>query len=67
MGGYPNEFLIYESFRNHKVGEVPVSFYLYIIGMIAVAAIGMIFQFNERKYYKDLYNYRNYDFKYRRA
>lgn len=49
------------------LGEVQIQFYVYII-LMAIFAIGSIFfQLKMRSMNEEEYNYRQYDFKYRRA
>ncbi|CDW71763.1 UNKNOWN [Stylonychia lemnae] len=66
-GGYPNEFLIYENYNNGTIGQVNPVFFIYILFVITLSVISVVFQINQRSRNLEMYNYRKYDFKYRRA
>ena len=44
LGGYPNEFTIYERIRAHDIGAVPGTFYAYMVGMLVACAVGIFIQ-----------------------
>ena len=43
-GGYPNEFTIYERIRDQDMSRVPLTFYLYLAGIIICVGIGIFIQ-----------------------
>lgn len=66
-GGYPNEFLIFNAFKYSTLDDLAVSFYIYITVFVVVAVISIVIQMKMRSTHMEQYNYRKYDFKYRRA
>jgi hypothetical protein len=42
-GGYPNEFLIYEDYKNNKLTEMPISFIVYTALMSISAVIALVY------------------------
>lgn len=64
--GYPNEFIIYEDYENETLDELESSFYVYVAFMVIFAIGSILFQLRERSKNQEVYNYRKYDFKYRR-
>ena len=67
FGGYPNEFIVYSEFADDKMSEVSKSFYMYMVVIMLLSVVSIIVQMSNREGNKDLYNYRRYDFKYRRV
>ena len=67
VGGYPNEFLIYDSMINRRFLENQQSLFMYLILMIVVASIAVQNQLRMRRENIEIFSYKRYDFKYRRA
>lgn len=44
LGGYPNEFTIYQRIANHDLSSVPGTFYAYMVGMLVACALGIFIQ-----------------------
>ena len=65
-GGFPNEILVAENYKNHTLSEFPTSFFFYFVLMVIIAAISIVIQLKRRETNEEAYNYRKYDFKYRR-
>mmetsp|Transcript_34926 Transcript_34926/g.33970 ORF Transcript_34926/g.33970 Transcript_34926/m.33970 type:complete len:107 (+) Transcript_34926:208-528(+) len=66
IGGYPSEILIIMDFQNGSVSELGLSFLAYFLAMIVIATTSIILQIMGRKKNEEAYNFRKYDFKYRR-
>lgn len=54
-GNFPNEFTIVQELQNGALESLPWQFYLYLVGMIGVAAIGAFIQI--RKYKAEVGNH----------
>jgi len=67
LGGYPNEFELYQQYINGKSRELPVSFYMYSSIMVVTAGCSFMMQSQMRKANADDYNYRPKDYNYRKA
>lgn len=67
LGGWPNEFVLYQNYTNGKMSEMPVSFYVYGSIMVVTAAASFAMQTNLRKNNAGEYNYRPKDYNYRNA
>ncbi len=48
------------------MNEVPWTFFLFFSLICVLTTVSLIFQLEMRAQYMDAYNYRKYDFKYRR-
>lgn len=66
-GGYPNEFLLVQDIKNKTMDEVPWTFFLFFSIMVILTTISIMFQLQMRSKHMEAYNYRKYDFKYRRT
>lgn len=44
IGGFPNEFTLYDSFRRGQIVSLPWSFFLYLVVIIAIAVVGAMYQ-----------------------
>lgn len=66
LGGYPNEFELYQNYINGKSKELPVSFFLYSAIMVVTAASSFAMQHRMRKANSADYEYRQ-DYNYRKA
>jgi hypothetical protein len=49
------------------MGSLPPTFFGYFVVMVACATTSIVYQLKQRELNLDLYNYRKYDFKYRKA
>ncbi len=67
FGGYPNEFIVYSEFYDERLSEISTTFYMYVVVMMLLAVVSIVIQMGNRSNNKELYNYRRYDFKYRRV
>ena len=45
LGGYPNEFQMYNDIQVGDLDNVPYTMYLYIVGMIVLSILGIFFQY----------------------
>jgi hypothetical protein len=66
-GGFPSEFVIYENYKSGTISQVPFSFFVYVFAMLVATFISSCMQIQHRKGHEDSYNFRQHDFKYRRA
>ena len=72
-GGFPNEFLLYQQFAiirtdgSSTMGQIPSTFFGYFMVMAMCATLSITFQLKQREMNVDMYNYRKYDFKYRKV
>jgi hypothetical protein len=46
LGGYPNEFVIYQDYVNGKMKEMPVSFHMYMVTIVVTAVASFAMQTN---------------------
>ena len=67
FGGYPNEFVIFEEIYHDRLNEMSPTFLMYVFLMAMLLIMSIILQLSNRTVNRDLYNYRRYDFKYRRV
>ena len=67
VGGYPNEILIYNSLVDNKFFSQNSSLFLYLLVMIVLATVTTMHNIALRKENLELYSYKRYDFRYRRA
>jgi len=67
LGGYPNEFELYQQYINGKSRELPVSFYMYSSIMVVTAGCSFMMQSQMRRANESDYNYRPKDYNYRKA
>ena len=49
------------------MAALPSTFFAYFIMMVTCASVSISYQLKQRELNLDLYNYRKYDFKYRKA
>jgi hypothetical protein len=66
-GGFPNEFLLYQQITTGAMSSLPPTFLGYFVVMVTCATTSIVYQLKQRELNLDLYNYRKYDFKYRKA
>jgi len=66
IGGFPNEFLIYEALVNQKFMAQQGSFFLYVLLMILLAVFTIQRQLRKRRENLEIYSYKRFDFRYRR-
>lgn len=58
LGGYPNEFIIYQDYSNNKISEMPMSFMIYTGVIILFSIIAMVFQFKQKAQNENAFSYR---------
>lgn len=61
LGGYPNEFIIYEALENGRFFGQQGTLFLYLSVMIVVAVFSIRHQLHKRKEEMQLYSYLKYD------
>ena len=66
LGGYPNEFEIYQNYTNGTPKAMPVSFYLYTAIMVVTAGASFGMQTQMRRANASEYSYRQ-EYNYRKA
>lgn len=66
FGGFPNEFMIYDSIMNSKLSEQQSILFLYILTIILASVFGIQRQLKLRQENLDLYSYKQFDFSFRR-
>jgi len=49
------------------MGQIPSTFFGYFVVMALCASLSITFQLKQRELNMDLYNYKKYDFKYRKV
>jgi len=59
--------LVAQQYSNDTLSQVQPSFFGYFIVMTVAATLSIVFQLKQREANVELYSYRKYDFKYRRA
>ena len=67
LGGYPNEFLIYDSLVNEKLLQQNNMLFVYIILMVVLSIFSIQKQLRLRQENISLYDYKKFDWKYRQA
>jgi len=67
IGGFPNEFIVYDSMINQRFMQNQQSLFMYMILMIVVASVSVQNQLRMRRENIEIYSYKRYDFRYRRA
>lgn len=67
IGGFPNEFVIYDSMINRRFLQNQQSLFMYLILMIVVASVAVQNQLRMRRENTEIYSYKRYDFRYRRT
>lgn len=45
IGGFPNEFYLVEEIKSHRISGIPGTFYVYLIVIILLTALGASYQF----------------------
>lgn len=66
IGGFPNEFLIYESLVNNKFTQQQSTLFLYVIAMLLISVFTIQRQLRKRTENLEMYSYKKFDFRYRR-
>ena len=64
-GGYPNEFMIYDSLVNEKFLSQNNMLFVYLIGMVVMAIFSIQKQLKLRQENISLFDYKRFDVKYR--
>ena len=67
LGGYRNEFYIYEALVNGKMTQQSGSMFLYLVVMLLLTIFSIQRQLKLRAENLEMYSYKRYDFRYRRA
>mmetsp|Transcript_39510 Transcript_39510/g.45369 ORF Transcript_39510/g.45369 Transcript_39510/m.45369 type:complete len:220 (-) Transcript_39510:14-673(-) len=49
LGGYPNEFEMYNEIEVGDLDNVPITMYLYVAAMVMLSALGILFQYKRFK------------------
>ncbi len=58
MGGFPNEFLLYQMYSNNAMDKVPSSFFVYIALMAVVTLVSIVAQMRDRANNQEAYSLR---------
>ena len=66
IGGFPNEFMVYDSIINAKLGDQPAILFAYILAIILLTIFTIQRQLRLRQENLSAYSYTRYDFKYRK-
>jgi len=65
LGGFPNEFIIYESLaKNGRMFHSPM-LYLYLLLIVVLTIFSVQNQLKKKAESESLYSYKKYDFRYR--
>jgi len=67
FGGFPNEFMIYDSIKNQRLLQNDNWMWVYMIAIIVLSVVAVQRQWGNRKAILSATDYKKYDFRFRAA